>query len=96
MPPHQRRLMEIQFRLLNGILILLKDIMGTTDSMETTAGSICLVGSRPGKKATLVQKLRPAGALVLGKTNMSEWVAFRTVSGGSGWYACGGLTLGAY
>jgi amidase len=88
--------MEIQFRPLHGILILLKDVMGTTDSMETTAGSMCLVGSRPGKGATLVQKLRTAGALILGKTNMSEWATFRTLSGGSGWSARGGLTLGAY
>ncbi|KAF4621708.1 hypothetical protein G7Y89_g14497 [Cudoniella acicularis] len=68
---------------LHSIPILLKDIMATTDSMETTAASMCLVGCQPTKEATLIQELRAAGVLILRKTNMSEWATFRTVSGGT-------------
>lgn len=76
--------------------ILLKDSIVTLDQMETTAGSTCLVGAKPSKEGKLVKRLREAGAVILGKTNMSEWSAFRALSGGSAWSARGGLTLGAY
>ncbi|KAI0192132.1 putative amidase [Astrocystis sublimbata] len=81
---------------LHGIPILIKDIFNTKDSMETTAGALCLLGDRTHKDAAVVAKLRAAGAVILGKTNMSEWGNVRTVNGGSGWSARGGLTRGAY
>ncbi|KAK3292121.1 amidase signature domain-containing protein [Chaetomium fimeti] len=81
---------------LHGIPILVKDIATTLDKMETTSGSTVLLGTRCSQEARLVQRLRDAGAVILGKTNMSEWGAFRTISGGGGWSARGGLTLGAF
>ncbi|KAK3358833.1 putative amidase [Lasiosphaeria hispida] len=81
---------------LHGIPILLKDIVFTLDKMETTAGSTVLLGSRLSQEARVARKLREAGAVILGKTNMSEWGMFRTTKGGSGWTARGGLSLGAY
>jgi amidase len=83
-------------RPLHGIPILVKDIAATLDKMETTSGSTVLLGTRRSQEARLVRKLRDAGAVILGKTNMSEWGAFRTASGGSGWTARGGLSLGAF
>ena len=62
---------------LHGIPILLKDNIATADRMETTAGSLALVGSRVPRDATLVAGLRKAGAVILGKTNLSEWANFR-------------------
>jgi amidase len=70
---------------LHGIPILLKDNVDTADRMLTTAGSLALVGSRPSRDATIARKLREAGAIILGKTNMSEWANFRSTRSSSGW-----------
>jgi amidase len=77
---------------LHGVLILLKDNIDTRDAMETTAGSLALVGSKPAADAFLVKRLRAAGALILGKTNLSEWANIRSPKSTSGWSARGGLT----
>src|SRR5437588_12308118 len=63
---------------LHGIPILLKDNIATADAMQTTAGSLALVRSRPHPNAFVLQKLRQAGAVILGKTNLSEWANFRS------------------
>jgi amidase len=70
---------------LHGIPILLKDNVDTADRTETTAGSLALLGSRPARDATIAAKLRAAGAILLGKTNMSEWANFRSTRSSSGW-----------
>ena len=62
---------------LHGIPVLVKDNIATRDRMETTAGSLALVGSRVPRDARLVARLRDAGAVILGKTNLSEWANFR-------------------
>ncbi len=81
---------------LHGIPILIKDNIDTADKMATTAGSLALVGSRPKKDAFLVTQLRGAGALILGKTNLSEWANARSTSSTSGWSGRGGLTKNPY
>ena len=81
---------------LHGIPILLKDNIATTDRMETTAGSLALVGSKPRREAHVVKRLREAGAIVLGKTNLSEWANFRSGSSSSGWSARGGQVRNPY
>jgi amidase len=81
---------------LHGIPILLKDNIATADRMETTAGSLALVGLKPSRDAPLVARLRAAGAVVLGKTNLSEWANFRGQRSVSGWSARGGQTLNPY
>jgi amidase len=73
---------------LHGIPILLKDNIDTVDMM-TTAGSLALVGSRPLQDATVTSKLRQAGAVILGKANMSEWANFRSTRSSSGWSGVG-------
>ncbi|MFN8522230.1 MAG: amidase [Chloroflexota bacterium] len=70
---------------LHGIPILLKDNIDTADRTLTTAGSLALIGSRPREDATVARKLREAGAVLLGKTNMSEWANFRSTRSSSGW-----------
>ncbi|MCC6179671.1 MAG: amidase [Chloroflexi bacterium] len=70
---------------LHGIPMLLKDNVDTADAMNTTAGSLALLGSRPTQDATIARKLRAAGAVLLGKTNMSEWANFRSTRSSSGW-----------
>lgn len=82
--------------LLHGIPILLKDNIDTADRMSTTAGSLALLGSTPARDAALVTALRNAGALILGKTNLSEWANFRSSKSTSGWSARGGQTLNPY
>jgi amidase len=77
---------------LHGIPILLKDNIDTDDRMETTAGSIALLGSRPKQDAFVATQLRAAGAIILGKTNLSEWANFRGDHSTSGWSSRGGLT----
>jgi amidase len=85
---------------LHGIPILIKDNIATDDNMETTAGSLALLGSRVPADAVIIQQLRDAGAVILGKTNLGEWANFR----GSdivyplavGWSARGGSTNNAY
>ena len=81
---------------LHGIPILLKDNIDTQDRMMTTAGSLALVGARPARDAFVAQKLREAGALILGKTNLSEWANFRSTKSSSGWSGRGGQTRNPY
>ena len=81
---------------MHGIPVLLKDNIDTADKMLTTAGSLALVGSRPTRDAFLVRRLRDAGAVILGKTNLSEWANFRSSRSTSGWSARGGLTRNPY
>ena len=81
---------------LHGIPILIKDNIDTADRMMTTAGSLALVGSKPPKDSFVVQKLRAAGAVILGKTNLSEWANIRSSHSTSGWSGRGGLTKNPY
>lgn len=81
---------------LHGIPILIKDNIDTADKMMTTAGSLALVGSKPPKDSTVAQKLREAGAVILGKTNLSEWANIRSSHSTSGWSGRGGLTKNPY
>jgi amidase len=81
---------------LHGIPILIKDNIDTADRMMTTAGSLALVGWKPPQDATVIQKLRAAGAVILGKTNLSEWANIRSSHSTSGWSGRGGLTRNPY
>ena len=81
---------------LHGIPILLKDNIATFDKMETSAGSLAMVGVRPQRDAFIAERLRAAGAVILGKTNLSEWANFRSTRSSSGWSARGGLTRNPY
>lgn len=75
---------------MHGVPILLKDNIDTADGMTTTAGSLALEGWRPPLDSAVAAKLRAAGALLLGKTNMSEWANFRSTHSSSGWSGRGG------
>ena len=77
---------------LHGVPVLLKDNIATHDRMQTTAGSLALAGSIAPKDAFIVARLRAAGAVLLGKTNLSEWANFRGNRSISGWSGRGGLT----
>ena len=81
---------------LHGIPILLKDNIDTHDKMQTTAGSLALEGNIAAKDAFIVKQLRKAGAVILGKTNLSEWANFRGKRSVSGWSSRGGLTRNPY
>ena len=81
---------------LHGIPILIKDNIDTADKMMTTAGSLALLGSRAPKDSTVAQKLRDAGAVILGKTNLSEWANIRSNHSTSGWSGRGGQTKNPY
>lgn len=81
---------------LHGIPILIKDNIDTHDRMTTTAGSLALAGSIPPKDSFVAQKLREAGAVILGKTNLSEWANIRSSESTSGWSARGGQTRNPY
>jgi amidase len=81
---------------LHGIPVLIKDNINTHDRMTTTAGSLALRGSIPPRDAFLVEKLRAAGAVLLGKTNLSEWANFRGALSTSGWSGRGGQTRNPY
>ena len=81
---------------LHGIPMLIKDNIDTQDRMMTTAGSLALVGSKPQRDAFVAQKLREAGAVILGKTNLSEWANFRSSKSSSGWSGRGGQTRNPY
>src|SRR5436190_2779781 len=81
---------------LHGIPVLVKDNIATTDKMMTTAGSLALVGATPPRDAPLVAKLRAAGAVILGKTNLSEWANIRSTQSSSGWSARGGQCANPY
>src|SRR5262245_30195674 len=81
---------------LHGIPVLIKDNIATADRMATTAGSLALGGSIPQHDAFIVKQLRDAGAVILGKTNLSEWANFRSTHSTSGWSGRGGLTRNPY
>jgi amidase len=79
-----------------GIPVLLKANIDTGDKMPTTAGSLALLGAPAPRDATVAAKLREAGAVILGKTNLSEWANFRSTRSSSGWSGRGGLTRNPY
>jgi amidase len=81
---------------MHGIPVLLKDIIDTADKMTTTAGSIALEGSIPSQDSYVAQRLRHAGAVIVGKTNLSEWSNFRSTRSSSGWSSRGGQTRNPY
>ena len=81
---------------LHGIPVFIKDNIDTADRMMTTAGSLALVGSKPAKDSFVAQQLRRAGAVILGKTNLSEWANIRSSHSTSGWSGRGGLTRNPY
>jgi amidase len=81
---------------LHGVPILLKDNIDTADRMSTSAGSLALAGSHPPRDAFVVERLRAAGAVILGKTNMSEWANFRSSKSNSGWSGRGGQGKNPY
>jgi len=81
---------------LHGVPLLIKDNIDTADRMTTTAGSLALEGSRPPRDAHIVERLRNAGAVLLGKTNLSEWANFRSSHSVSGWSGRGGQTRNPY
>ena len=81
---------------LHGIPVLLKDNIDTADQMQTTAGSLALLSSHPAQDATVAARLRQAGAIILGKTNLSEWANFRSTRSVSGWSGRGRQTLNPY
>jgi amidase len=76
---------------LHGVPVLIKDNLATADRMETTAGSLALLGSKPPKDSHVAHLLREAGAVILAKTNLSEWANFRSTHSTSGWSGRGGL-----
>ncbi|AHG89047.1 Amidase [Gemmatirosa kalamazoonensis] len=81
---------------LHGVPVLVKDNIDTADRMETTAGSLALVGAAKPKDAFVAERLRAAGAVLLGKTNLSEWANFRSTHSVSGWSGRGGQTRNPY
>jgi len=72
--------------------VLIKDNIATADKMSTSAGSLALAGVRASKDAFVAQKLREAGAVIIGKTNLSEWANMRSTHSVSGWSGRGGQT----
>ena len=81
---------------LHGIPVLIKDNIGTADAMMTTAGSLALLGFTPSKDSAVARRLREAGAVILGKTNLSEWANFRSSHSSSGWSGRGRQTRNPY
>ncbi|GAB3238223.1 amidase [Hymenobacter seoulensis] len=81
---------------LHGIPVLVKDNIDTADKMQTTAGSLALAGHKAQQDAFIIKKLREAGAVLLGKTNLSEWANFRSTRSTSGWSSRGGQTKNPY
>lgn len=81
---------------LHGIPVLIKDNIDTADKMQTTAGALALEGNIAQQDAFIITKLRAAGAVLLGKTNLSEWANFRSTSSCSGWSSRGGQTKSPY
>jgi len=81
---------------LHGIPVLIKDNIDTADKMMTTAGALAMAGNKATKDAFIVNLLREAGAVVLGKTNLSEWANFRSTRSASGWSSRGGQTKNPY
>ena len=81
---------------MHGIPVVIKDNIATADKMQTTAGSLALVGCKPIEDSFLVKQLRRAGVVILGKTNLSEWANMRSTHSTSGWSGRGGLTKNPY
>ena len=81
---------------LHGVPVLIKDNIDTADRMQTTAGSLALVGAKPRRDAFIVERLRAAGCVIIGKTNLSEWANFRSTHSSSGWSGRGGQTRNPY
>jgi amidase len=81
---------------MHGIPVLIKDNIATADRMMTTAGSLALVGGKPPRDSFVARRLREAGAVILGKTNLSEWANIRSEHSTSGWSGRGGLTRNPY
>ena len=81
---------------LHGMPVLIKDNIDTADRMHTTAGSLALMDAPTPRDAGIVERLRAAGAVILGKTNLSEWANFRSSRSVSGWSGCGGQTHNPY
>jgi len=81
---------------LHGIPVLLKDNIDTADKMQTTAGALAMEGNIAPADANIVARLREAGAVILGKTNLSEWANFRSTRSASGWSSRGGQTRNPY
>ena len=81
---------------LHGIPVLIKDNIDTFDKMHTTAGSCALLGSKPLKDSWVANRLRASGAIILGKTNLSEWANFRGNHSSSGWSGVGGQAKNPY
>jgi amidase len=81
---------------LHGIPVIIKDNIDTADGMMTTAGSLALLGARPARDAFVVERLRAAGAIILGKANLSEWANFRSTRSSSGWSGRGGQGKNPY
>src|SRR5881628_3480891 len=81
---------------LHGIPVLIKDNIDTQDRLTTTAGSLALLGSIPPRDSSVAERLRRAGAVILGKTNLSEWANFRSSHSTSGWSGRGGQTKNPY
>jgi amidase len=81
---------------LHGIPVLVKDNIATRDRLQTTAGSLALIGTTPPRDAFVVDRLRAAGAVILAKTNLSEWANFRSTHSSSGWSGRGGQCRNPY
>jgi amidase len=81
---------------LHGIPILVKDNIATFDKMNNTAGSYALLGAKVPRDSPTVAKLRAGGAVILGKTNLSQWAQYRSNNGTSGWSSIGGQVYGPY
>lgn len=81
---------------LHGIPVLIKDNIDTADRMMTTAGSLAMLGSTPAQDSTVAKRLRDAGAVIIGKTNLSEWANLRSNHSSSGWSGRGGQTKNPY
>lgn len=81
---------------LHGIPVLIKDNIATLDKMNNTAGSYALVNAKPKEDSTVAAKLRKAGVIILGKSNLSQWANFRSLNTSNGWTSYGGQTKGAY
>src|SRR5215470_4950157 len=81
---------------LHDVPVLLKDNIATADRMLTTAGSLALAGTPAPMDAFVVERLRAGGAVILGKTNLSEWANFRSTHSSSGWSGRGGQTKNPY
>ncbi|HEY6843628.1 MAG TPA: amidase family protein, partial [Thermoanaerobaculia bacterium] len=92
----QRRAAGFSAPALHGIPVLIKDNIDTADRMHTTAGSLALAESIAPRDSGVAKKLREAGAVILGKTNLSEWANFRSTHSTSGWSGRGGQTKNPY